>query len=216
MRRWVRGLIPALLLSAGCSAAAASERVVPPLATDVPAAAGQKVAVLAGGCFWGLEGVFERVKGVKNVVSGYAGGSRADASYARVSSERTGHAEAVRITYDPMIVSFGTLLRVYFSVAHDPTQLNRQGPDSGPSYRSAIFPQSDAQKRVAEAYIRQLSAAHAFTQPIVTRIETGAFFPAESYHQDFMRKNPMHPYILANDVPKVRALRRLMPALVKG
>jgi peptide-methionine (S)-S-oxide reductase len=216
MRRWVRGLIPALLLSAGCSAAAASERVVPPPATDVPAAAGQKVAVLAGGCFWGLEGVFERVKGVKNVVSGYAGGSRADASYARVSSERTGHAEAVRITYDPMIVSFGTLLRVYFSVAHDPTQLNRQGPDSGPSYRSAIFPQSDAQKRVAEAYIRQLSAAHAFAQPIVTRIETGAFFPAESYHQDFMRKNPMHPYILANDVPKVRALRRLMPALVKG
>ena len=153
MRRWVRGLIPALLLSAGCSAAAASERVVPPPATDVPAAAGQKVAVLAGGCFWGLEGVFERVKGVKNVVSGYAGGSRADASYARVSSERTGHAEAVRITYDPMIVSFGTLLRVYFSVAHDPTQLNRQGPDSGPSYRSAIFPQSDAQKRVAEAFI---------------------------------------------------------------
>jgi peptide-methionine (S)-S-oxide reductase len=216
MRQWVRGLIPALLLSAGCSAAAASERVVPPPASDVPAAAGQKVAVLAGGCFWGLEGVFERVKGVKGVVSGYAGGSRADASYARVSSERTGHAEAVRITYDPRIVSYGTLLRVYFSVAHDPTQLNRQGPDSGPSYRSAIFPQSDAQKKVAEAYIRQLSAAHAFARPIVTRIESGAFFPAESYHQDFMRKNPMHPYILANDVPKVRALRRLMPQLVKG
>ena len=216
MRQWVRGLIPALLLSAGCSAAAASDRAVQAPAIDVPAAVGPQVAVLAGGCFWGLEGVFERVKGVKSVVSGYAGGSRADASYARVSSERTGHAEAVRIAYDPKIVSYGTLLRVYFSVAHDPTQLNRQGPDTGPSYRSAIFPQSDSQKRAAEAYIRQLSAAHAFARPIVTRIESGAFFPAESYHQDFMRKNPLHPYILANDVPKVRALRRLMPNLVKG
>jgi peptide-methionine (S)-S-oxide reductase len=216
MRRWFRAFIPALLLSAGCSAAAASQGVVPPPATDVPAAAGPQVAVLAGGCFWGLEGVFERVKGVKSVVSGYAGGSRADASYARVSSERTGHAEAVRITYDPKVVSYGTLLRVYFSVAHDPTQLNRQGPDSGPSYRSAIFPQSEAQKRAALAYIGQLSAAHAFARPIVTRIESGSFFSAESYHQDFMRKNPMHPYILANDVPKVRALRRLMPQLVKS
>jgi peptide-methionine (S)-S-oxide reductase len=216
MRRWFRAFIPALLLSAGCSAAAASQGVVPPPATDVPGAAGPQVAVLAGGCFWGLEGVFERVKGVKSVVSGYAGGSRADASYARVSSERTGHAEAVRITYYPKVVSYGTLLRIYFSVAHDPTQLNRQGPDSGPSYRSAIFPQSEAQKRAALAYIGQLSAAHAFARPIVTRIESGSFFSAESYHQDFMRKNPMHPYILANDVPKVRALRRLMPQLVKS
>ena len=216
MKRWLRGFVPALLLSAGCSAAAASNNMVPAPATDVPASAGAQTAVLAGGCFWGMEGVFERLRGVRGVVSGYAGGSRADASYERVSSERTGHAEAVRITYDPKVISYGTLLQVYFSVAHDPTQLNRQGPDSGPSYRSAIFPQSEAQKRVALAYIGQLSAAHAFARPIVTRIESGPFFPAESYHQDFMRRNPMHPYILANDVPKVRALRHLMPKLVKS
>jgi peptide-methionine (S)-S-oxide reductase len=173
-------------------------------------------AVLAGGCFWGMEAVFEQLQGVKNVVSGYAGGARADAHYDRVSSERTGHAEAVRITYDPKLISYGTLLRVYFSVAHDPTQLNRQGPDSGPSYRSAIFPQSEAQKRVAQAYIAQLSTARAFARPIVTRLESGPFFAAESYHQDFMRRNPLHPYILANDVPKVRALKQLLPKLVRS
>jgi peptide-methionine (S)-S-oxide reductase len=133
-----------------------------------------------------------------------------------VSSERTHHAEAVRISYDPRTISYGTLLRVYFSVAHDPTQLNRQGPDTGPSYRSAIFPQTAAQKQVAQAYIAQLSAAHAFGRPIVTKIESGQFFPAEAYHQDFMRRNPYHPYILANDAPKVRALSHLMPKLVKG
>jgi peptide-methionine (S)-S-oxide reductase len=216
MRHWLCGFIPALLLSAGCSAAAASERVVAAPRVDPPAAAGPQTAVLAGGCFWGMEAVFERLQGVKNVVSGYAGGARSDAHYDRVSSERTGHAEAVRITYDPKVISYGTLLRVYFSVAHDPTQLNRQGPDTGPSYRSAVFPQSEAQKRVARAYIDQLSSAHAFARPIVTRIENGPFFPAESYHQDFMRKNPMHPYILAHDVPKVRALRQLMPKLVRS
>jgi peptide-methionine (S)-S-oxide reductase len=216
MRRLLRGFIPALLLSAGGSAAAASEHLVPAPARDPPAAASPQTAVLAGGCFWGLEGVFERLQGVRNVVSGYAGGARADASYDRVSSERTGHAEAVRITYDPKVISYGTLLRVYFSVAHDPTQLNRQGPDVGPSYRSAIFPQTEAQKRVARAYIDQLSAAHAFPRPIVTRIESGPFFAAESYHQDFMRRNPMNPYILAHDVPKVRALRQLMPKLVRS
>lgn len=216
MRRLLRGFIPALLLSAGCSAAAASERLVPPPAMDPPAAAGQQTAVLAGGCFWGMEAVFERLQGVKDVVSGYAGGSRADASYDRVSSERTGHAEAVRITYDPNVISYGTLLRVYFSVAHDPTQFNRQGPDVGSSYRSAIFPQSEAQQRVARAYIDQLSAAHAFQRPIVTQIESGSFFAAESYHQDFMRRNPLHPYILAHDVSKVRALRQLMPKLVRS
>jgi peptide-methionine (S)-S-oxide reductase len=214
MRRWLRGLIPALLLSAGCSAAAA-DRVVPAPSVD-PVATGQQAAVLAGGCFWGMEGVFERLQGVKNVVSGYAGGTRNDATYDRVSSEQTGHAEAVRITYDPRVISYGTLLRVYFSVAHDPTQLNRQGPDTGPSYRSAIFPQTETQKRIARAYIDQLSAAHAFSRPIVTRIESGPFFAAESYHQDFMRKNPMHPYILAHDVPKVRALKQLMPKLVRS
>ena len=215
MRGLVLSLIPALVLNAGCSAASAAERLVPPPRFDPPAS-GQQVAVLAGGCFWGVEAVFERVKGVKSVVSGYAGGSREDANYARVSSERTRHAEAVRITYDPKIVSYGTLLRVYFSVAHDPTQINRQGPDVGRSYRSAIFPQNAVQHRVARSYIGQLSAAGAYPRPVVTRIESGPFFPAETYHQDFMAKNPTHPYILAHDVPKVRALRQLMPKLVKA
>ena len=215
MRRLLRGLIPALLLAAGCSAAAASDRVVPAPRLDPPAA-GQHTAVLAGGCFWGMEAVFERLQGVSNVVSGYAGGARGDASYAKVSSERTRHAEVVRITYDPRRISYGTLLRVYFSVAHDPTQLNRQGPDVGPSYRSAIFPQNEAQNRVARAYVAQLTAARAFARPIVTKIEPGHFYAAEPYHQDFMRKNPRHPYILAHDVPKVRALRQLMPELVRG
>jgi peptide-methionine (S)-S-oxide reductase len=208
--------MPLLILTAGCTSAAASDRAVPAPRLDPPAAAGQQTAILAGGCFWGMEAVFERLRGVDKVVSGYAGGSRADATYARVSTERTGHAEAVRITYDPRRISYGTLLRVYFSVAHDPTQLNRQGPDSGPSYRSAIFPQNDAQRRVAAAYIAQLSAAHVFPKPIVTRIETGPFFAAEAYHQDFMRKNPLHPYILAHDVPKVRALCQQMPTLVRS
>jgi peptide-methionine (S)-S-oxide reductase len=216
MRRLFRGLIPVFLLAAGCSSAVAADRAVPAPRLDPPAAAAQQTAVLAGGCFWGMEAVFERLDGVKNVVSGYAGGARADATYAKVSSERTRHAEAVRITYDPRRISYGTLLRVYFSVAHDPTQLNRQGPDVGPSYRSAIFPKNEAQRRVAKAYIDQLAAGRAFPRPIVTRIESGPFFAAEAYHQDFMRKNPRHPYILAHDVPKVRALRQLMPALVRS
>jgi peptide-methionine (S)-S-oxide reductase len=163
-----------------------------------------------------MEAVFERLQGVNSVVSGYAGGARSDATYAKVSSERTKHAEAVRITFDPKRISYGTLLRVYFSVAHDPTQLNRQGPDVGPSYRSAIFPQNAQQQRVARAYVGQLAAVRAFPRPIVTRIESGPFFAAEAYHQDFMRKNPRHPYILAHDVPKVRALRQLMPKLVRS
>ena len=207
-------LAPALALCAACTAAQASQ-LVPPPKVDPPGASRQ-VAVLAGGCFWGMEAVFERVKGVNSVVSGYAGGAARDATYARVSSERTRHAEAVRITYDPKIVSYGTLLRVYFSVAHDPTQLNRQGPDVGPSYRSAIFPQTSAQTQVARAYIAQLSAARAYPRPIVTKLENGQFFAAEAYHQDFMRKNPRHPYILAHDVPKIRALAQLMPKLVKA
>ena len=205
-----------LLATAACSAAdAAGGKPVPAPALDVPAGAGLETAVLAGGCFWGMEGVFERVKGVRDVVSGYAGGTAADATYAKVSSERTGHAEVIRITYDPKQVSYGTLLRIYFSVAHDPTQLNRQGPDTGPSYRSAIFPQSVAQVRVANAYIKQLSAARVYPKPIVTRLESGKFFAAERSHQDFMRRNPMHPYILAHDVPKVTALRRTMPDLYR-
>lgn len=210
-------LIAILLATAACSAAdAASAKLVPAPTLDIPAGAPLDTAVLAGGCFWGMEGVFEHVKGVKNVVSGYAGGTAADATYAKVSSERTGHAEAIRITYDPRAVSYGTLLRIYFSVAHDPTQLNRQGPDTGPSYRSAIFPQTVGQVRVANAYIKQLTAARAFPKPIVTRLESGKFYPAERSHQDFMKRNPMHPYILAHDVGKVTALKRAMPNLYRS
>jgi peptide-methionine (S)-S-oxide reductase len=176
-----------------------------------PAAAQNRLetAILAGGCFWGMEAVFEHVKGVASVVSGYAGGAKADASYAKVSSEQTDHAEAVRISYDPRLVSYADLLNIYFSVAHDPSQLNRQGPDVGPSYRSAIFPQNAAQRTAAQAFIAKLRAAR---RPIVTRIESGSFYPAEAYHQDFMRRNPRHPYILAHDVPKVAALKRMFPA----
>jgi peptide-methionine (S)-S-oxide reductase len=205
-----------LALQISPAALASTGALVPAPQADMPRAAGLQTAVLAGGCFWGLEAVFERVKGVRGVVSGYAGGSRADATYKKVTSERTRHAEAVQIRYDPAQVSYGTLLRIYFSVTTDPTQLNRQGPDVGPSYRSAIFPQNAAQARVARAYIAQLGKAGVYKRPIVTRIESGAFYPAEAYHQDFMRKNPRHPYILAHDVPKVAALKRLFPALYRG
>jgi len=202
----------ALALTAAPLAAAS---LVPAPKADVPAAAGLQTAILAGGCFWGTEAVFEHVKGVRNVVSGYAGGSAADATYAKVSTERTGHAEVIRIVYDPRQVSYGTLLRIYFSAAHDPTQVNRQGPDTGPSYRSAIFPQNAAQRRTAQAYIAQLGAAKTFARPIATKIETGGFYPAEAHHQDFMRRNPGHPYIVAHDVPKVAALKRMFPALYR-
>jgi peptide-methionine (S)-S-oxide reductase len=185
-------------------------------AAPAPAAPRTETAVLAGGCFWGMEAVFEHVKGVKNVVSGYAGGDGKDASYDRVSSERTGHAEAVRITYDPSQISYARLLQVYFAVAHDPTQVNRQGPDVGPSYRSAIFPQNANQAAQARTFIARLTAAKAYRKPIATRIENGAFYPAESYHQNFARKNPWHPYIVVNDRPKVAALKRQYPSLFKG
>jgi peptide-methionine (S)-S-oxide reductase len=193
-------------------AAAAALTAAAPVPRLDPPATGVQTAVLAGGCFWGVEAVFEHVKGVRSVVSGFAGGRGADATYDKVSSEQTGHAEAVRISYDPRQVSYGDLLRIYFSVAHDPTQLNRQGPDVGPSYRSAIFPQNAAQRQVAEAYLAQLAVAKAYPRPVVTRIESGAFYPAEAHHQDFMRRNPRHPYILAHDVPKVAALKRIFPA----
>jgi peptide-methionine (S)-S-oxide reductase len=205
-----------LLAAALAASPLAAAIVVPAPKADVPAARGLQTAVLAGGCFWGVEAVFEQVKGVRDVVSGYAGGSAGDASYDKVSSESTRHAEVVRISYDPAQVSYGQLLRIYFSVAHDPTQLNRQGPDVGPSYRSAIFPQDGAQKQVAEAYIAQLGGARVYGKPIVTRIESGRFYPAEAYHQDFMKRNPRHPYILAHDVPKVAALKKLFPALSKS
>jgi peptide-methionine (S)-S-oxide reductase len=173
-------------------------------------------AVLAGGCFWGMESVFEHVKGVTDVVSGFAGGSARDANYEAVSSERTGHAEAVKITYDPKQVSYGQLLQIFFTVAHDPTQVNRQGPDSGPSYRSAIFPQTPVQAQAARAFIAKLSAAHIFKTPIATRIESGGFYAAEAYHQDFARRHPFYPYIVVNDRPKVVALKARYPSLFKA
>ena len=197
---------------------ASAERAVPiPAALqDVPKAPGMQTAVFAGGCFWGMEAVFEHVKGVTEVVSGYAGGSARDAHYDAVGSERTGHAEAVRITYDPAKVSYAALLNIYFTVAHDPTEVNRQGPDSGPSYRSAIFPRDAGQERAARAFIARLEASHAYKAPIATRIEHGGFYPAEAYHQDFARLHPYYPYILVNDRPKVSALQRRFPALYKA
>jgi peptide-methionine (S)-S-oxide reductase len=216
-------LIRAALLGGTLAAAliavipAWAERAVPiPAArADVPATGGRQVAVLAGGCFWGMEAVFGQVKGVLDVTSGYAGGTAATASYEQVSSETTGHAEAIRVTFDPRQVSYATLLRVYFSVAHDPTQLNRQGPDSGTSYRSAIFPQTPVQARVARAYLRQLGTARAWPRPIVTRVEQGRFYLAEAYHQDFYRRNPTHPYIVRWDKPKVAAFRTAFPTLAR-
>jgi peptide-methionine (S)-S-oxide reductase len=211
-------LIPAAALAAVPLLGAAGHAkavAIPAPARDVPAASGLQTAVLAGGCFWGMEAVFEGVKGVRQVVSGYAGGTRDTATYASVSTERTRHAEAIRITYDPRVVSYGTLLRVYFSVAHDPTQVNGQHPDTGPSYRSAIFPQTPQQKLVAEQYITQLGRTRAFGKPIATRIEGGAFYPAEAYHQDFARRNPTHGYIVTWDKPKIAAFRAAYPALAK-
>lgn len=187
----------------------------------VPSSAGAQAppratAVLAGGCFWGMEAVFEHVRGVTDVVSGYAGGKAADANYSAVSSERTGHAEAVRISYDPRRVSYEQLLRVYAFAAHDPTQLNRQGPDTGPSYRSAIFPQNAAQANAARNFMARLKRSGLFRQPVVTRIESGRFYPAEASHQDFMRRNPVHPYILAHDRPKLVTLKKRFPQLYRG
>lgn len=207
----------ALIATALMVGRADAERAVPiPAArSDVPAAPGLQTAVLAGGCFWGMEAVFERVKGVRDVTAGYAGGTAATATYDQVSSETTGHAEAIRIRYDPRQVSYATLLRVYFSVAHDPTQVNRQGPDSGTSYRSAIFAQSPAQAAVARAYIAQLSTVRAWPAPIATRVEQGRFFPAETSHQNFFDRHPSHPYIVAWDKPKVAAFRVGFPSLAR-
>ncbi|WP_343518205.1 peptide-methionine (S)-S-oxide reductase MsrA [Sphingomonas sp.] len=203
------GLVPPVAVAAEKAVA------IPASTTDVAAAPGDQVAVLAGGCFWSMEAVFEQVKGVRDVTSGFAGGPRATATYQQVATERTGHAEAVRIVYDPRQVSYATLLRIYFSVAHDPTQLNRQGPDTGPSYRSAIFPQNPGQARVARAYIAQLGKTGAYGRPIVTRIEQGQFHLAEASHQDFARRNPNHPYIVRWDKPKVAAFRASFPSLAR-
>ena len=177
----------------------------------------EQTAVFAGGCFWGIEGVFEHIRGVKSAVSGYAGGSNASPTYEQVSSGATGHAEVVRVVFDPSQVSYEQLLHVFFSVAHDPTQLNRQGPDHGTQYRSAIFYTSDAQKRAAESYVAQLAKAKFFARPIVTQIAPlRAFFEAEAYHQDYMAHNPDAPYIVMHDAPKLEALRRQFPALYRA
>lgn len=192
---------------------------LPNPAVDIPAASvkGRQTLVLAGGCFWGMEAVFEHLKGVSNVMSGYAGGSADTAHYGAVTSGRTGHAESIRITYDPAQISYGQLLKVYFAVAHDPTQLNRQGPDKGTHYRSAIFFNSPAQQRVAQAYIAQLNKAQVFKQPIVTQLtRLDGFFPAEDYHQNFVVRNPTYPYVVFHDLPKLEQLKRQFPNLYKS
>ena len=188
-------------------------QLVPAPLIDEPASAtGSETAVLSGGCFWGVQGVFEHVKGVSRAVSGYAGGSAETAQYETVSTGDTGHAESVQITYDPQQISYGQLLQIFFSVAHDPTELNRQGPDSGSQYRSAIFPANAMQQRVADSYIAQLDKAGVFHQPIVTKTDPlKGFYPAEDYHQDFLALNPTYPYIAINDLPKVRNLKKLFP-----
>jgi len=194
------------------------DKAIPIAALDAPKAAAptSETAVLAGGCFWGLQGVFQHVRGVTKVVAGYSGGAKATAIYELVGTETTGHAESVQITFDPRVVSYGELLRVYFSVAHDPTQLNRQGPDSGTSYRSEIFFASPMQKKLATAYIAQLTAAHTFEAPIVTKIEKlDGFYAAEGYHQDYLIRNPSNPYIVFNDLPKIAALKRVFPAMYR-
>lgn len=186
---------------------------IPVAAVDMHAGPSNQVAVLAGGCFWDMDGVFKHVRGVLSVTSGYAGGTRETATYEQVMTQRTRHAEAVRIVYDPRQISYGTLLRIYFSVAHDPTTMNYQGPLRGPAYRSAILPQNARQKHVAVAYIAQLSRAHAFTKPITTRIESGTFFPAEAYQQGYCGRKPNDPYIAKWVKPKVVALRANFPSL---
>ncbi|GAB6406229.1 peptide-methionine (S)-S-oxide reductase MsrA [Pseudomonas sp. MHK4] len=214
-RRTLLGLAAAGIIGQ-CSAfsiGAADEGVLlPPPTLDETTQARSETAVFAGGCFWGVQGVFQHVKGVKNAVSGYAGGAANTAQYERVSDGNTGHAESVEVTFDPSQVSYGTLLQIYFSVAHNPTELNRQGPDTGTQYRSDVFIKSSEQQRVAQAYIAQLDAAHAFDKPIVTKLESfNGFYPAEEEHQDFLTEHPTYPYIVINDLPKVAQLKQLYP-----
>jgi peptide-methionine (S)-S-oxide reductase len=209
----------ATLLTACSIVAALAASTFPDPIKDihVTGPAPRQTAVLAGGCFWGVEAVFEQMNGVADVVSGFAGGSQSTAHYSAVSSGATGHAESVRITYDPATVTYGQLLKVFFAVAHDPTELNRQGPDNGPQYRSSIFYANDDQKTIAEAYINQLNGAHVFNRPVVTTVvPLKGFFAAEDYHQNFLVRNPDNPYIIANDLPKLRALGAEFPELLKS
>jgi peptide-methionine (S)-S-oxide reductase len=228
MKRILRSAPPtvfvmALLVLAGLAirsypAAAEGAHALPAPAVDAPPGqATSAVVVLAGGCFWGVQGVFQHVKGVTGAVSGYAGGDKKTAEYETVSTGRTGHAESVQVTFDPRQISYGRLLQIFFSVVHDPTELNRQGPDTGTQYRSAIFPSNAEQADVAKAYSAQLDQAHAFKKAIVTRIEPDrTFYPAENYHQDFLTRNPTYPYIAINDLPKIEDLKRLFPDLYRA
>ena len=218
----IRTLFPlaaAALLATACTSPALAESAVATPAAKVAAAEGKglKTAIFAGGCFWGIEGVFSHLKGVTSAVAGYHGGTAATATYDRTNDGDTGHAEAVRVTYDPAVIRYDQLLRVFFAVGADPTQLNRQGPDRGTQYRTALVPVSAEQNRVAAAYLAQLKASGLWKKPLVARIERAqAFYPAETYHQDFMRKNPNHGYIRMWDAPKVAALKRLFPAQYKA
>jgi peptide-methionine (S)-S-oxide reductase len=216
MRRSAAFVLAVAFTVAPLAACAEPAVVIPPPAQEAPdTSAGLETAVIAGGCFWGIQAVYQHVKGVTNAVSGYAGGAKQDADYESVSSHLTQHAESVRVTFDPKQISYGKILQIYFSVAHNPTELNYQGPDHGPQYRSEIFPQSEAQAQTARAYIAQLDAAHVFKNRIVTKTGTmqAAFFPAEAYHQDYAVLHPMQPYIAYNDAPKVANLKRLFPEL---
>jgi peptide-methionine (S)-S-oxide reductase len=207
--------LAALIFAAPATASLAAEAsiVIPAPAMDEPKTGNSETAVFAGGCFWGVQGVFQHVKGVKNAVSGYAGGAKDTADYETVSLGKTGHAESVEVTFDPNEVSYGTLLQIFFSVAHNPTELNFQGPDHGTQYRSAIFTASESQEKVAGAYIAQLDKTGLFHAPIVTKVsKLQGFYPAEKYHQDFLTLNPSYPYIVYNDMPKIDNLKTVFPA----
>jgi peptide-methionine (S)-S-oxide reductase len=225
MSKLARVLVPVIIAFAviavtlsGKMPAPDKARAVPAPLVDEPAGSQtSEVAVLAGGCFWGVQGVYQHVKGVTNALSGYAGGAQNTAEYERVSSGSTGHAESVQVTFDPRVITYGKVLQIFFSVVHDPTQLNRQGPDVGTQYRSAIFPANAEQANVAQAYISQLNQARVFNAAIATKIEPGrAFYPAEGYHQDYLDHNPTSPYIAYNDLPKIDDLKRVFPDLYRA
>ena len=217
MRGWMLAGVAVVALGGWlvqAPARANDTHVIPPPALDAPAASGPQTIVLSGGCFWGVQGVFEHVKGVTRAVAGYAGGAKDTAQYETVSTGSTGHAESVQVVFDPKQVSLGKILQVFFSAATNPTELNRQGPDDGTQYRNEIWVSDAGQMKVAQAYIAQLDAAHAFDRKIVTRVDMlPAFYPAEAYHQDFLNNNPDYPYIVVNDMPKVAALKAMFPDL---
>jgi peptide-methionine (S)-S-oxide reductase len=214
MKRTLLALVLFALTSIGARAGEAAFKIPAPQFDDAPAAGKLQTAVIAGGCFWGVQGVYQHLVGVKNVLSGYSGGERDQANYQTVGGGESGHAESVQIVFDPAKVTYGQILQVFFSVAHDPTQLDRQGPDTGPQYRSAIFYANEGQRKIAQAYIAQLSAAKVYPNRIVTKVDPlKGFYPAEAYHQDFLIDHPTHPYIVFNDLPKVRNFERMFPAL---